>query len=179
MIYFIRHGQTDWNVLSKCQGRKDLPLNEKGVEQAKLASKELQNIKVDGYFCSPLIRTQQTFENAIGRKPTAIELDERLIERDFGEFEGLKRTEFDFNGFWNDNSNQNFEKAESIADVQIRAQSFLDDLNKNYKNKNVVVVSHGGFGIVLKSLIDGKPSNGDYLQVEMPHGSIIKLDNNT
>ncbi len=177
MIYFIRHGQTDWNALSKCQGRRNLPLNENGIKQAQVAAESLANIKVDAYFCSPMLRTMQTFENAVGRKPKPSELDERLIERDFGEFEGLKRNEFDFAGFWNVNSNQKFEKAESVFDVENRARSFLEFVNKKYKDKNIVVVSHGGFGIVLKSLIEGLPKNGDYLQVEMPHGSIILLDN--
>ncbi len=177
MIYFVRHGETDWNVLLKCQGRKDLPLNENGIKQAQAVAKDLANVKIDAYFCSPMLRTRQTFENAVGRKPKRAELDERLIERDFGEFEGLKRDEFDFAGFCNIKSNQKFEKAESIFDVEKRAKSFLEFINKKYKDKNVLVISHGGFGIVFKSLIEGTPNDGDYLHVEMPHGSIVLLDN--
>ena len=120
MIYFVRHGSTDWNENKnaqgqkdpKCQGRADLDLNEKGVEQARQTAEKLKGIKFDRVICSPLKRAKQTLD-IIYTGETSVELDQRVIERDFGEFEGLTRAEFDFNGFWNSNSSQNFKTAES------------------------------------------------------------------
>jgi len=177
MIYFIRHGQTDWNVLLKCQGRKDVPLNEIGVKQAKDLKTVLKDLKIDAYFCSPLLRAMQTFEYAVGRKPQTNEIDSRIIERDFGEFEGFRRDEFDFKGFWNVNGCQTFKRAESIADIEKRATDFLNYIKQHYHNKNVVVISHGGLGLVLYALINGAQNDGNLLKIEMPHGSIIKMDN--
>ena len=108
MIYFVRHGSTDWNENKnekgikdpKCQGRADLDLNQKGISQALQTAEQLKGIKFDRVICSPLKRAKQTLEIIYsGNRP--VEIDERVIERDFGEFEGLTRAEFDFNGFWN------------------------------------------------------------------------------
>ena len=61
-IYVIRHGQTDWNVAGKCQGRTDIELNETGIEQAKQAKEQLKNYNIDQIICSPLKRTRKTAE---------------------------------------------------------------------------------------------------------------------
>lgn len=115
MIYFVRHGSTDWNDHKdingkkdpKCQGRVNLPLNELGVRQAQQTAVELESKKFDRVICSSLLRAKQTCDIIYSGK-TKVEIDDRIIERDFGEFEGLCRGEFDFNGFWNSNSNQKF-----------------------------------------------------------------------
>ena len=158
MLYFVRHGATDWNDFvdesgkkaPKCQGRADIPLNENGIKQAHQIGQQLKNIKFDAIFCSPLKRAKQTLTLMFGNKNVKFKIDERLIERDFGEFEGLTRNQFDFDGFWNSKSNQNYNKAESIADVQRRVFSFLDELSK-MPNKNILIVSHGGVGFVFKT----------------------------
>ena len=88
MIYFVRHGATDWNENKntqgqkdpKCQGRADLDLNEKGVEQAKQTAEKLKGIKFDRVICSPLKRAKQTLD-IIYTGETPVELDERVIER--------------------------------------------------------------------------------------------------
>ncbi len=179
MIYFVRHGATDWNENKdefgnknpKCQGRADLPLNEKGITQAKATSVQLKDKKFDRIICSPLLRTKQTCEIIYkGDKP--IEFDNRVIERDFGEFEGLTRKEFDFLGFWNAKSNTKFQKAESLKDVKKRVFPLLDELKKA-PDKDYLIVSHGGVGCVLASYFKGVPADGNYLSFEFPHGKPI------
>ncbi len=178
MIYFLRHGSTDWNENlnsegkkdPKCQGRCDLHLNDKGKKQALKAKEELNEIKFDKIICSPLIRTKETLSIAYdGAAP--IIYDNRIIERDFGEFEGLTRSEFDFNGFWNVYSNQKFNKAESILEVQNRVFNLLDELKDN-PNENVLIVAHGGVGLVLMSYFEGVPEDGDYLNFELGTGKL-------
>lgn len=100
-----------------------------------------------------------------------------LIERDFGEFEGLTRSEFDFNGFWNSNSRQEFERAETIRDVEKRVFELLDELKKK-PNEDVLLVAHGGVGCVVMSYFKGKPKDGNYLTFEIPTGSPLILDFN-
>ncbi len=182
MIYFVRHGATDWNENRnafgekdpKCQGRVDLPLNKKGVNEAEQTALELKGIKFDRVLCSPLLRAKQTCE-IIYHGKTPVEIDERLIERDFGEFEGLTRKEFDFAGYWNANGNQKFVKAESIKDVEKRVFDLLNELNQ-HPNENVLLVSHGGVGCVLMTYFNGIPKDGNYLTFEMPHGKPQKVD---
>lgn len=85
MIYIVRHGQTDWNVEGKYQGRIDIELNVNGINQAKQISEKLKDIKFDKIFSSPLKRALQT---AIIISGGDIIIDDRLIERSNGELEG-------------------------------------------------------------------------------------------
>ena len=182
MIYFVRHGATDWNENKnskgekdpKCQGRADLELNSKGIEQAKNAALILEGKYFHRVICSPLKRAKQTCE-IIYKGDAKVEYDNRLIERDFGEFEGFTRNEFDFEGFWNANTKQEFEKAESIEDVKNRVFEILEELKKN-KDKDVLVVSHGGVGCVMMTYFKGVPKNGNYLSFEIPNGEPLILD---
>ena len=88
MIYIIRHGQTELNNAQVLQGRSDQPLNEKGIIQAKEASVMLRRhgIHFDYVFASPLIRAVQTAEIVASEKKPV--LDQRLIEMDYGPYEG-------------------------------------------------------------------------------------------
>lgn len=182
MIYFVRHGATDWNENKnaqgqkdpKCQGRADLDLNEKGVEQAKQTAEKLKGIKFDRVICSPLKRAKQTLD-IIYTGETSVELDERVIERDLGELEGLTRSEFDFSDFWNINSKKEYKNAETIKDVEIRVFALLEELKEN-PNQTVLIVSHGGVGCVLMSYFKGVPVNGDYMSLEIPNCELSIFD---
>lgn len=182
MIYFVRHGATNWNENRnaqgqrepKCQGRADLDLNEKGILQAKQTAEKLRGIKFDRVICSPLKRAKQTLD-IIYTGETFVEFDERVIERDFGEFEGRTRAEFDFCGFWNVNSKQKFKIAESIKDVERRVFALIEEIKKNPR-QNTLIVSHGGVGCVLMSYFKGIPEDGNYLSFEIPNGQPITFD---
>lgn len=182
MIYFVRHGSTDWNDHinengqrdPKLQGRADIPLNNKGVSQAMAIAENLKNIKFDRVMCSPLTRTRQTCE-IINNGKYPIEYDERLIERDFGEFEGLSRTQFDFKAFCNEYYSPTLTRAETIQAVKDRVFNLLDEL-KQKPNENVLIVSHGGVGCIVLSYFRGVPENGDYSVYEIPNGKPMMLD---
>ena len=184
MIYFVRHGSTDWNdfvnengkIDPKCQGLKDLALNNHGLEQAYKLRETLKDVKFDRVLSSPLLRARQTCE-IICNKNYKIETDLRLIERDFGEFEGLTRKEFDFTDFWNINSKTKYTKAETISSVEKRVFNLLDELSKN-PNQNVLIVSHGGVGLVFMSYFFGIPKNSNYISFELGHGGYRCFDFN-
>ena len=181
MIYYVRHGNTDWNENKnangekdpKCQGRADIPLNEKGIEQAKQLADKIKDLKIHKVFCSPLTRARQTLQHAYSGNAPII-YDERIIERDFGEFEGLTRTEFDFKGFWTVSNNKEF-KGEKIEDVEKRVFAFLDKLKKQ-PDKNFLIVSHGGVGVTVQGYFHGKPKDGNYLQYEIKTGEVKEFD---
>lgn len=61
-ILLTRHGQTEWNLLKKVQGKADIELNEKGIKQAEETRDSLKNEKIDLILCSPLKRAIQTAE---------------------------------------------------------------------------------------------------------------------
>jgi broad specificity phosphatase PhoE len=100
VIYYVRHGLTDWNIEQRLQGRHDVPLNAEGRAQALHCGDILRDLFVrDGrepadcdYVSSPLIRACMTMElmrTALGLKPGAYRVEERLVEIAFGEWEGL------------------------------------------------------------------------------------------
>jgi probable phosphoglycerate mutase len=95
-IYFIRHGETDWNAEARLQGQRDVPLNDRGRAQAEAAAAQLAASTPDvaalDYVASPLGRTRETMERlraALGLDAAAYRVDDRLKELTFGGWEGL------------------------------------------------------------------------------------------
>jgi len=98
-VYYIRHGETDWNVAGRLQGHRDIPLNAKGRAQAAHCGEVLRDLFArDGrdpttldYFSSPLGRTTETMElarEALGLPAQGYKREPRLIEIAFGDWEG-------------------------------------------------------------------------------------------
>ena len=96
MIYVVRHGETDWNALNMVLGRTDMPLNAKGMEQAKEIARSLKDIKIDVFLCSPLCRARQTADAISSETGIGYKIDDRLIEQDFGRFEGVDRSDREY-----------------------------------------------------------------------------------
>ena len=100
VLYYIRHGETDWNVEQRLQGHRDTPLNARGRGQASHCGDILRDLLVrDGraavdcaYVSSPLCRARETMQlvrTAVDLEPDVYDVDERLIEISFGDWEGL------------------------------------------------------------------------------------------
>lgn len=164
MIYITRHGQTDWNLQKKVMGRCDEPLNKAGLQQASEVRNNLINTQIDLIICSPLLRAKQTAEEINRNRNIPIIYDERIIERDFGEFEGLETKDFDFNGYWDYYKNIQYDKAENIQMFFNRVYGFLDDITENYADKNVLLVAHGGISIPVAC----------YFNDNIPEGSLVE-----
>lgn len=156
-IYVTRHGQTDWNVQGKTQGRADIELNEIGIKQAKQTKEELKNVDIDLIICSTLKRAKKTAEIINEGRNIPIIFDDQIMERDFGEFEGEK---IKFDKFWDYNVNPNYQKAESIPEIMSRISNFLDKLKEEYKDKNILLVTHGGVSIAINCYFKGIPADG-------------------
>lgn len=88
-FYFLRHGQTAWNVEGRFQGHTDIPLNALGLAQAREAAKILAQCPVDLIIASPLIRARKTAEIVAEQLNKPLLVDDELKERHFGRFEGL------------------------------------------------------------------------------------------
>ena len=99
-LYFERHGQTDWNVRGKLQGKSDIALNETGRLQAVETREKLKQVAMDAIYCSPLMRARETAEiiNVLWELP--IQCDDRLMERSFGDMEGALRKDVPFDDLW-------------------------------------------------------------------------------
>lgn len=166
-LYIVRHGETQWNRMKKFQGKLDSPLTELGMEQAVALGEYFKKEKVcfDAIFSSPQGRAYNTAELIEG--DIDIIKDERLAEMGFGLWEGKDVSYIEgidgenYYNFFHKAPLYNHEshKAESFQELEERVKDFLDDLIKNYKDKNVLIVSHG---ITLKVLF--KYIKGDTLE---------------
>lgn len=173
-LYVVRHGQTEWNVMKKMQGSVDIPLNEKGIEQAYITKKNLENISIDIIFCSPLKRAMQTAEVINQDRNLEIIYDERLRERNYGEFEGGSKQAFDYNSFWAYSKNLSYEKAENVQDFFQRVYQFLDDAKEKYADKNVLIVSHAGIMKVVECYANGMMDDCDIGPYLPDNASVLK-----
>jgi probable phosphoglycerate mutase len=169
-LYFIRHGQTDWNAEGRYQGSRDIPLNAIGRAQADLNGKLLRQLfERDGrlpdeftWHVSPLGRTTETMNRV--RAAFDVELpvaapDRRLVEVSFGIYEGRLHSELSAGemaiagerdaSFWDFRPPQ----GESYEDVAQRVLSFASELRGP-----AVVVAHGGILRILRRLIEDFPA---------------------
>jgi broad specificity phosphatase PhoE len=103
-VYYMRHGETEWNVVGRLQGRHDVPLNARGRAQASRCGDILRGLFAQAgrdpaaldYVSSPLGRACQTMElvrAALGLAADGYRSEPRLAEIAFGEWEGLTLAE--------------------------------------------------------------------------------------
>lgn len=138
MLFLVRHGRTAINVGNKLQGRIDHPLDEVGRQQAIEIASVLTNI--DRVISSPLIRAKQTAD-AFG---LPIEIDQRFIELDYGDFDGMLQKEVPATTWseWRRNINFRPPNGETLVELDVRVREALSELSNEARSKNVVVVSH-------------------------------------
>ena len=173
-ILLTRHGKTEWNALKKVQGKADIALNEEGIKQANDTRILLKNENIDLILCFPLTRAMQTAQIINRERNIPMVFDERLSERDFGEFEGMPNTEFDYEAFWSYKQNIQYHKAENIRGFFQRVYGFLDDIHLKYKDKRILLVAHGGVSIPVYCYFDGIPDKDTLLGLALDHCEIAK-----
>ena len=161
MIYVIRHGQTDWNLEGRTQGSIDTELNETGRCQANSVRNELLNTKLDVVLCSPRNRCKSTAEIICQDRDIPIIELEDLRERDFGEFEGKQKdVDYDWVEFWDWEQNKCYERAESVRDFFERISNIIEKIKKDYKGKNVLIVTHSGVCAMIYCYFNNIKPNG-------------------
>ena len=89
-IWITRHGQTRLNKARLMQGLTDEPLNEKGLEQARMARQRIGDVHFDAVYASPLNRAIMTGAIIGGVDPSEVIIDKRIIEAGFGKYEQKK-----------------------------------------------------------------------------------------
>ena len=171
-IYFIRHGETPWNAERRYQGRKDIPLNEKGRGQASQNGRTLAALfKARGlepqdfeWHASPLGRTRETMDRVrlgFSQHLPEVQYDVRLMEISFGVLEGSLHEELPANlarapgerdeTYWDFRP----ENGENYRDVEARLVEFAGVLNGPS-----VVVAHGGIARTRRGVIERAPLVG-------------------
>ena len=145
MIYFVRHGESIGNVEGIIQGSLDLGLTDKGMEQAGYLSKALKNKSIEQIISSPLLRASQTSEILNNEINTQIIFDDRLKEYCYGDAEGkpweIATTKYGIQlGSWGLGDIKNEEEPHQFSK---RIESFLNDIQDQYIDQNIICVTHG------------------------------------
>ncbi len=150
-LYFTRHGQTVWNVENKICGATDIELTELGREQARELGKKIvdENIKIDRILYSPLMRAKDTAFIISDITGIPAEVDNRLIEQNFGEFESTPRNGEAFRQAKKKFIN-NFKTGETMFHLAQRIYNLLDDVTRD-KNNTYLLVAHNGIARVVNS----------------------------
>ena len=177
MIYIIRHGQTELNNRRVLQGRSDHPLNARGMAQAETAANRLREkgIVFGRVFSSPLIRAVQTAR--IIAPGVSVETDDRLIEMDYGPYEGM-----DLNApapevvtFFSDfTHNPAPEGMEPLASVVARTGAFMEELREC--RKDILISTHA---IAMKGILEylTPDSNGGYWSKYVGNCAVYAVSN--
>jgi broad specificity phosphatase PhoE len=137
----LRHGQTDWNIDYRLQGVTDIPLNATGIQQAQAAARALAEQQWDVLLSSPLTRALETAKivaTAHAWPEESIQIDDLLLERSFGEAEGMIHA--DWKATFGD---RHVPGSESRAELNQRTRALLDAIAVQFAGKRVLAVSHG------------------------------------
>ena len=186
-LYYVRHGETDWNVAQRYQGQRDIPLNANGRTQAARNGRTLleklgPDVETLDFVASPLARARETMEIArreMGLAPHAYRVDARLSEINYGHWEGQYWHELpttDPEGFaaraadlwgWQPSD------GESYSMLTDRVALWLADMKRD-----AIVVSHGGVSRALRGIVL-KLTSADIFQLEVPQDKILIIRDGT
>lgn len=186
-LYFVRHGETQWNRMEKIQGQVEIPLNDYGVELAYATQEGLKDVTFDAAFSSPLSRAYDTCRIILGNQQVEITKDERLLEIGFGVREGssildIQRNPEDavYNFFEHPSGYCPPETAESFEHLFARSRSFMEEVIFPLEGNmdNILIASHSA---VIRSILN--PIAGlkleEFWKIDLPNCavSIIELKN--
>ena len=149
-ILLVRHGETDFNLTHRFQGRIDIPLNEEGKNQAQALALALRDESLTAIYSSPLIRAMETARSIMAFHPSIPLFEEAgLIEMDLGELDGKQAGDWishhqEFYKTWRTTpSHLKMPGGENLEEVQIRAMDTLERITKLYPpGSTLLLCSH-------------------------------------
>ncbi|MFD1375074.1 histidine phosphatase family protein [Micrococcus antarcticus] len=171
-LALVRHGQTDWNLAGRLQGRTDIPLNDTGREQAREVGRQLIGQNWSLVLASPLERARETaalIAQQIGAE-TGNAVPE-LIERGFGPLEGRIMAEVS-----EAESAAAKDLREPRAQILSRAVPALLDLASRHAGRKIMIVSHGATMRTIRDALAGTKDPQGVENGEMLHLDLIRLE---
>lgn len=176
-IYYVRHGETNWNLEKKMQGGEvENLLNDTGIKQAEKTKKELETKKYDIIICSPMERAKQTAQIINNGKNIPMIIDERLRERKLGELNGNQVTAECEEKIWRYDLNTEIKYGENLQQFEKRILDFLKDIKEKYKDNTLLIVAHGGIAKIIKAYLDGNKKQNDLSNYKMENCEILEIE---
>ena len=151
-LCLIRHGETTWNAERRLQGHTNIPLNNKGIQQARQMAQAIKNTKLsfDALYTSDLKRASDTANAIVELFGVEARVDSALRERHFGALQGLTIQEAPLlqPTIWQAHIARDLEHeldgGESIHQFALRVQTVLDKIQEQHTGQTILLVSHGG-----------------------------------
>ncbi len=181
VFYIFRHGETDWNRERRCQGHTNIPLNETGVQQARMLAQKFHDFPLEVIFSSDLDRALHTGKIVAETKGIPLHQDSRLRETHYGEVEGMVYEDaVDKYGediweklkcFKAENDHTCFPGGETRHQTRKRFFASLNDLIENHSYQHVGVSTHGG---VLRAIVHSFLPE-DHSMIPIPNCVVYKL----
>ena len=172
-LYFVRHGQSEANLRDDFYDDAEAKLTEKGKTQAAEAGALIKDLNVEFavVYCSPYERAKSTCEIALkfaGMGSSKIEYDDRLVERQFDGLFGKEITLEQYIEFYNYRSDLSERwGVETLEHLEDRARDFIEELRAKYDSGNVLVFSHGVFGLAIETVVNGRPASGSMYDLQL------------
>ncbi len=150
-IYFVRHGETVWNVENKICGMTDSPLTQRGRQQAAQTGELVKNsgLAIDEILYSPLSRAADTAKAIAAATGIPARVEPRLREQCFGRYEGTPRDGAEFKVSKTHFADR-YSGGESMLQLAQRIYNLLDELRAD-ESKTYLLVAHNGIARVVKS----------------------------
>lgn len=171
-LYIARHGETAWNLENRVSGRTDVPLTERGREQARALARNAMGKGIEVILASPLQRAQETARAVSDAIGVPILTDGRLVELNFGIFEGGPRSDPDFCRT-RGRMPTRYPGGESAFDLACRVYSLLYDVKRDYGDKTVLLVCHGGVCRMVRSFFLDM-TNEEYCNYFAPNAELVE-----
>ena len=174
-VYFVRHGETVWNVENKICGSTDIDLTQKGHEQAIETGKKIlnDNINADKILYSPLIRAKKTAMHISEITGIPAIEEPRLTEQNFGKFEGTPRNGDEFR-IAKGEFVCRYDGGESMLHLAQRIYNLLDDV-KAQPDKTYLLVAHNGIARMVKSYFEDM-GNEEFSAFKIKNCEILKFE---
>lgn len=156
-IYLTRHGQTEWNLEKRLQGRGNSALTKDGIERAKELAGRVQELPIDVIYSSPIERAYHTAQILKGDMAVALRCHDGLMEMSFGDYEGHKtdeitkeNPEWDIDKIMHGDVEMCAPNGETLASVRERVKEAMDNIIAEHQGETLLIVAHG---ITLKALM--------------------------
>ena len=165
-LFFVRHGETEWNVERRLQGRLDSKLTSKGIHDARLLAKRLATTEFEAVISSPSKRAVHTAKILTENRSVSIVTDERLMEIHLGHWQGKTIDEIQtidsmkYDCYVNHpDQYKRDDGGEDFLDVKDRLEEFLASVEEKHDSGNVLIVTHGVVIKVLQIICKNLPLN--------------------
>lgn len=180
-IFLIRHGETLWNKEMRFQGHMDIPLSERGLEQAKALADRLSVTKIAAVYSSDLKRALETAHPIAAPRNLEIIIEPALREINFGQWEGLTFTEISekygeqIKKWWQSPMDMTTPNGEGLKDLVHRLVPVVRKIIEKHQGEQVAVVCHGGPARCLVGTVLGMDLN-KYWKIRQDNAALNILD---